>query len=171
MVEKKIETKKENNQTLQEKLNAAMGDMKTPQKTAQMKYGNRNFMYATLDSVMKEVKTALKKQGLTLFQYVKYKSSVAEAINGNTENLFFLLYTVVSDGKEEHILDIRPLTFQGTPQQNGAEETYYKRYALNTAFCLTGEADTDGNSEQPQQQQTKVNPNTQQYEPQVMGLM
>lgn len=144
---------------IEKKLCDAMAEMKTPPKTATVSYGKTKFAYAPLEAVMKEVKTCLAKHGLTLTQ----KSSLVTTEKGDT---FFVLRTIVTDGKDVLVIDERPLSYAGKPQEIGSVETYYKRYALNTAFALAGEADMDGNvsddvatseEQQPKNLEDKIN--------------
>lgn len=127
-------------QEIRKKLDKALQEMQTPAKTGVLNYGGVSFNYATLDDIVNEIKAKLKKQGLTLQQGI-------ECLHNDQEILGYVLNTGVSDGKDTIVLDQRPMTFGDAPQKVGATETYYRRYALNTAFCLAGEADTDGNAE------------------------
>lgn len=130
---------------LRERLNAAIKEMKTPKKTAHVKYNKIDFYYAPLDSVMKEIKNVLNKYGITLYQRV-HRHHTGDILD-------YSLDTCVSDNRDTILLDERPIDFTSEPQKDGARETYYKRYALNTAFGLTGEADTDGNANEDEKQE------------------
>lgn len=131
-------TETKNNVEFNNNLRKAMCDMANPTKdsTAHVptKSGKEySYKYETLDQVLAIVKPALMKHGLALTQ--------RETFRPETES--YVLQTVVFDVKEERILDERPLPYGTDAQVLGSFETYMRRYALRTAFGLTGE-DDDG---------------------------
>lgn len=133
MTEKKAEP-----QTFSERLIAAMADMENPTKakkaTVPTKSGGQySYNYETLDQVLGVVRPALAKHGLALTQQ--------QAWSENTSS--YVLRTIVFDANEERLMDERPLHDCTDAQQAGSWETYMRRYALRTAFGLTGE-DDDG---------------------------
>ena len=120
--------------TIQARFYEALCDMENPTKDAV----NPHFKsgYATLGAVMQTVKPCLQKHGLMLQQRVDY----ADVIGA------WALFTNVIDANGEKLeVDCRPFTFAGTPQQNGSEETYLRRYALMCCMGLSAE-DDDGNA-------------------------
>lgn len=119
------ETKK----TFNQKLIAAMKEMDNPKKEKE----GYNYKYETLEQVLGIVKPALEKQGMMLVQGVVWN----ESING------FVLETGVIDDSESRTLDMRPFHICDDAQAEGSWETYMRRYAIRTAFGLTGE-DDDG---------------------------
>lgn len=119
------ETKK----TFNQKLIAAMKEMDNPKKEKE----GYNYKYETLEQVLGIVKPALEKQGMMLIQGVVWN----ESING------FVLETGVIDDSESRTLDMRPFHICDDAQSEGSWETYMRRYAIRTAFGLTGE-DDDG---------------------------
>lgn len=128
------ETKKTFNQKLME----AMKEMDNPKKeklaTVQTKSGKEySYNYETLDQVLGVVRPALMNHGLMLVQGVKWNDSINE----------FVLETGIMDESEERILDVRPFRRCDDAQVEGSWETYMRRYAIRTAFGLTGE-DDDG---------------------------
>lgn len=125
-------------QTFSERLIAAMADMENPTKAKKATVPTKNggqysYNYETLDQVLAVVRPALTKHGLALTQQ--------QAWSENTSS--YVLRTIVFDAKEERLMDERPLRDCPDAQQAGSWETYMRRYALRTAFGLTGE-DDDG---------------------------
>lgn len=90
--------------------------------------GAREYKYALLPDVLKCVVPPLLENGVLLYQ----------ALDGN------LLKTIVVKGDEQLVLDSRVVNMSGTSQEQGSAETYAKRYALCTVFCLSGIEDDDG---------------------------
>lgn len=108
---------------------AALADMENPTKDSE----NPHFKsrYASLGAVLNTVKPCLAKHGLTLAQRVE-RDTCAEWV--------LTTYVIGNDG-EAFQVDTRPFSFQGTPQQNGSEETYLRRYALMCCMGLSAEDD------------------------------
>ena len=100
--------------------------------------GSREYKYALLTDVLKCVVPPLLDEGVFLYQGI--------ANDG-------MLETVALMGDEKLVLDSRRVNMNGTSQEQGSAETYAKRYALCTAFCISGMEDDDGNaaSSQPGQ--------------------
>lgn len=92
------------------------------------KGGSRTYKYATLQDVLKCVVPPLIEQGVLLSQGF---------LDGQ-------LVTTVSKGEETMTLDSRRVNMSGTSQEQGSAETYAKRYALCSVFCIAGAEDDDG---------------------------
>lgn len=122
------ETKKDE-RTFNKRLIDAMAEMENPTKSKQA----YKYKYETLEQVLGIVRPALMNNGLMLFQSVKWD----ERFNG------FKLETGVFGESESRIMDERPFHTCDDAQAEGSWETYMRRYALRTAFGLTGE-DDDG---------------------------
>lgn len=90
--------------------------------------GSREYRYATLQDVLKCVMPPLIENGVLLYQ----------SIEGS------VLKTTAVKGDEALVLDARSVSLSGTPQEQGSAETYAKRYALCTVFCIAGAEDDDG---------------------------
>lgn len=125
-------------ETFNKRLMDAMADMVNPQKSKTATVptksgGSYQYNYESLDEVLGIVRPALLKHGLMLSQGMRYHEP--------TES--FVLETGVFDDDEKHILDTRMMPNCSDAQQAGSWETYMRRYALRTAFGLTGE-DDDG---------------------------
>lgn len=125
-------------ETFYKRLMDAMADMVNPQKSKTATVptksgGSYQYNYESLDEVLGIVRPALLKHGLMLSQGMRYHEP--------TES--FVLETGVFDDDEKHILDTRIMPNCSDAQQAGSWETYMRRYALRTAFGLTGE-DDDG---------------------------
>ena len=123
-------------ENIKAKFAAALADMENPAKDSE----NPHFKsrYASLGAVLATVKPCLSKHGLTLAQCV-------EPIG---ELWTLATYVMDAEGNTWRI-DQRPFSFSGTPQQNGSEETYLRRYALMCCMGLSAEDDdanqaTDG---------------------------
>lgn len=129
--EMKFEEVKE--RTFEQRLMDAMAEMVNPTKDKKVSFGNTRYSYETLDQVLAIIRPALLNHGLALVQGVKWH----EQYNG------YVLETGAMDAKETRILDVRPMPSCDNAQSEGSWETYKRRYALRTAFGLTGE-DDDG---------------------------
>lgn len=116
------------NETIWDALLAAQAEMPNPALDSVAQVGSRHYKYASLGAVLAAVKPALNKHGIVLLQYLQ----------GET-----LSTGIVWKGFKE-ILDVRRVDLSGTSQQQGSAETYAKRYALCTVFCIVGEEDDDG---------------------------
>lgn len=93
------------------------------------KNGCRTYKYATLASVRKAVMPPCNERGVFLTQHFD---------GGNA------LVTEAHMGAESAVLDRRAVGLTGRPQEDGSAETYAKRYALCSVFCLAGIEDDDG---------------------------
>ena len=113
-----------NSKTLTEAIFEARKEIKNPPMNGQAQYGK----YAVLGDVLAAILPPLQAQGVMLSQ----------RIMGDT------LETVAVKGEETLILDKRPIKLDGNSQQQGSAETYARRYALCTIFCLVGQDDDDG---------------------------
>lgn len=96
------------------------------------KNGSRKYPYASLKSVLESIIPPLLERGVMCTQYSMFKDGM------------WLLVTKACKGDDSVILDERPLSNEGTEQQRGSEETYLKRYALCSIFCIAGSDDDDG---------------------------
>ena len=111
----------------------AMSDMENPTKSKKADVGKFSYKYESLEEVLGIVRPALLEHGLMLTQGMKYHEPTDS----------FVLETGVFDENETRILDTRRMPNCQDAQQAGSWETYMRRYALRTAFGLTGE-DDDG---------------------------
>lgn len=107
---------------------AALADMENPVKDSQNPHFKSS--YASLSAVLGVVKPCLQKHGLTLSQRVSM-------VGDN----WALITSVMDNEGHRFDVDCRPFSFQGTPQQNGSEETYLRRYALMCCMGLSAEDD------------------------------
>lgn len=123
-----MEEKKEE-RSLNQRLMDAMAEMENPKKEK----SGYNYKYETLEQVLGIVRPALSSNGLMLTQGQRYD----EQSGG------WVLETAVFDGSERVIMDSRKIEEYSDAQKAGSWETYMRRYALRTAFGLTGE-DDDG---------------------------
>ncbi len=119
--------------TFNERLIAAMADMENPTKSKKANVGKFSYNYETLDQVLGVIRPALANHGLMLTQQQTWSTNTSS----------YVLRTIVFDANEERLMDERPLRDCPDAQQAGSWETYMRRYALRTAFGLTGE-DDDG---------------------------
>ena len=99
------------------------------------KNGSREYKYALLSDVLKCVMPPLMEAGVLLTQRIQ---------DG-------VLKTVAYKDGEEAVLDERRVNLSGNSQEQGSAETYAKRYALCTVFCLSGLEDDDGQAAMAQQ--------------------
>ena len=114
---------------LTKKLAEAQAEMSNPPLNGEAQISaNRSYKYALLSDVEAVVKPPLAKRGIFLTQRIGEDNR---------------LHTVAYFGDESMELDSRPLMCDGNPQDNGKAETYAKRYALCSVFCIVGEEDTD----------------------------
>ena len=89
---------------------------------------SRSYKYALLADVEAAVKPPLMERGVFITQKIGEDNR---------------LHTIAYLGEESMELDNRPVMCEGAPQDNGKAETYAKRYALCSVFCIVGEEDTD----------------------------
>ena len=87
--------------------------------------------YFDVNSLLDVLLPALKEEGLSLIQPLSN-------IGGKPS-----IRTIVSDGNEEIVSEV-PLPENQDPQKMGSIITYFRRYALQSLFCLQAE-DDDGN--------------------------
>jgi len=92
------------------------------------KNGVREYKYALLSDVLKSIIPPLMDKGVLLTQGIE---------DGE-------LKTIARMGDEVLVLDSRHVPTTGNPQEQGSAETYAKRYALCTVFCISGMEDDDG---------------------------
>lgn len=123
---------------LKSRLVDAMADMVNPQKAKTAKVPTKNggsyqYKYETLDQVLAAIRPPLIERKIGLTQ--------RQVWSDNTNS--YALETVVFDGTEEIVMDVRPLHDYPDAQSTGSWETYMRRYALRSAFGLAGE-DDDG---------------------------
>lgn len=103
------------------------------------KNGSRMYPYASLKSVLDAVMPPLLARGIFLTQHI---------CDGT-------LATEVHKGEEAVVLDRRQVDLSGSPQEQGSAETYAKRYALCSVFCIAGEEDDDGKAASQRKQPQK----------------
>lgn len=125
----------EEKKSLQAKYRQAVDNIDSIGYTATGSTGNRSYRYTTLDAVLKVVKDACKKQGISMYQ----KTCVADG------NLF--LDTYVCDDDDHELVGEFPIPM-GKPQDMGSAETYARRYSLYAAFDLYPGEDDDGKAGQ-----------------------
>lgn len=122
----------------------AMAEMENPTKSKQA----YKYKYETLEQVLGIIRPALVKNGLMVTQLIKHNPPAEP--NGK---IYWVLETVVFDRNgETKIVDERPIPICDDAQKQGSWETYLRRYALRTAFGLTGE-DDDGAATLPAKNQ------------------
>ena len=103
---------------------SARAKMTNPPMNGRAQYGK----YATLGDILAIVLPALAAEGVMLSQRIFEDR----------------LETVAITPEETLLLDSRTVDLSGTSQQQGSAETYAKRYALCSVFCLVGMEDDDG---------------------------
>lgn len=139
-------TEKKDERSFNKRLMDAMAEMENPTKSKQA----YKYKYETLEQVLGIIRPALLKQGLMLFQSVKWR----DEING------FILETGVFGENESRIMDERPFHTCDDAQAEGSWETYMRRYALRTTFGLTGEDDDGAATKGANNQNRTANRNT-----------
>ena len=127
--------------TFNAKLLAAMQEMSNPKKdTNAYKY-----KYAQLDQVLDIVRPALQAHGMDIrWQQTQVSTAYLDPKDGEIkERTIFVQNLYVFDANEERLMDSRPIDFTAPIQDRGKEETYLRRYALQSVFALAAE-DDDG---------------------------
>ena len=127
--------------TFNAKLLAAMQEMSNPKKdTNAYKY-----KYAQLDQVLDIVRPALQAHGMDIrWQQTQVSTAYLDPKDGEIkERTIFVQNLYVFDANEERLMDSRPVDFTAPIQDRGKEETYLRRYALQSVFALAAE-DDDG---------------------------
>lgn len=103
--------------------------------------------YADLADVLKAVHPILSRFGLAIIQ----------PISSNPDNLF--IETMLMHESGQYISSIYPIPFMERAQEQGAQITYARRYALCALLGIQSDADTDGESEDPStKQKDSINP-------------
>ena len=128
--------------TIYDELASARAEMSHPKMDSTGragKNGSRMYPYASLKSVLDSVIPPLVKRGVFLTQRIE---------DG-------CLRTEARKGDEHALLDCRPVNLSGSPQEQGSAETYAKRYALCSVFCIAGEEDDDGKAASQRKQPQK----------------
>lgn len=139
--------------TFNKRLMDAMAEMENPTKSKTAKVPTKSgkefsYNYESLDQVLAVVRPALTAHGLMLVQGIKWH----EPSNG------YVLETGAMDDTEVRIMDTRPIPSCNDAQAEGSWETYKRRYALRTAFGLTGEDDDGEATKKPKKPKT-ISPN------------
>lgn len=123
-------TEKKDERGFYQRLIDAMKEMENPIKEKQA----YKYKYETLEQMLDIIRPKLADNGLMMTQRERF-----DVPSGD-----WVIETLVFDGnKEQVILDTRPIPICEDAQKQGSWETYLRRYALRTAFGLTGE-DDDG---------------------------
>lgn len=128
--------------TIYDELASARAEMSHPKMDSTGragKNGSRMYPYASLKSVLDSVIPPLAKRGVFLTQRIEAGCLRTEARKGD----------------EFALLDSRPVDLSGSPQEQGSAETYAKRYALCSVFCIAGEEDDDGKAASQRKQPQK----------------
>lgn len=108
----------------------AQAESRAPTKNKQ----GYNYTYADLDETMDCIKEPIAKAGLMLFQ--------GNGMLGATYGLFTRVVHIKSGQWIESFI---PMDTQVDPQDQGKENTYFRRYSINNLFNLIAEDDTDAN--------------------------
>lgn len=139
----------------QSRLIEAMAEMANPSKSSTATVPTRSggkyqYKYETLDQVLGAVRPHLLAHGIGLTQRQEWDEATSS----------YVLKTIVFDDDNSMVLDQRPIIPFSDAQASGSWETYMRRYALRTAFGLTGEDDdgaatVNAKRQQPMQQHDK----------------
>ncbi len=113
--------------TLYARLAAAQADMANPAFDKVNPHFRNGF--ASLAAIRNATVPALAAHGLACVQVVEGGRVVTRVFG--------------PDGDSIDLAGV-PVTLGGTPQANGSELTYAKRYSLSAAFCVVGDDDDDG---------------------------
>lgn len=150
-------TNEKDTRSFNRRLMDAMEEMENPTKSKTANVPTKSgksyqYKYETLDQVLAVVRPALMNNGLALTQMQKYDAIIGE----------WVLETIVFSDKDHKIVDMRLMPQMADAQQAGSWETYMRRYALRTAFGLTGEDDDGAATKQSFKAPKKATP--EQYE-------
>lgn len=128
------------------KLVEAQTDMGNPILDSTASAGSYTYKYASLASIMRSVKAGLSKHGLGVTQGIR------------VEDGRMRLSTKVFGGDSWILVDERFIPENANAQGFGSFETYMRRYALCSAFGLTGVEDDDGlmTKEESEQARTRA---------------
>lgn len=125
--------------TLYARLAAAQADMANPAFDKVNPHFRNSF--ASLAAIRNATVPALAAHGLACVQVVE-GGRVVTRVYG-------------PDGDSIDLAGV-PVTLGGTPQANGSELTYAKRYSLSAAFCVVGDDDDDGEAATAHWQQQRA---------------
>lgn len=131
-----MEQEQQGPSTLYARLAAAQADMANPAFDKENPHFRNRF--ASLAAIRNAIVPVLAKHGLACVQVVE-GGRVVTRVYG-------------PDGDRIDLAGV-PVTLGGTPQANGSELTYAKRYSLSAAFCVVGDDDDDGEAATQWQQQ------------------
>jgi hypothetical protein len=109
------------------RLAAAQAEMENPAFDKENPHFRNKF--ASLAAIRNAIIPPLAKHGLACVQVIE-GGCVVTRVYG-------------PDGSSIDLAGV-PVTMGGTPQANGSELTYAKRYSLSAAFCVVGDEDDDG---------------------------
>jgi hypothetical protein len=114
-------------ESLYARLAAAQAEMENPAFDKENPHFRNKF--ASLAAIRNAIVPPLAKHGLACVQVIE-GGCVVTRVYG-------------PDGSSIDLAGV-PVTMGGTPQANGSELTYAKRYSLSAAFCVVGDEDDDG---------------------------
>lgn len=114
-------------ESLYARLAAAQAEMENPAFDKENPHFRNKF--ASLAAIRNAIIPPLAKHGLACVQVIE-GGCVVTRVYG-------------PDGGSIDLAGV-PVTMGGTPQANGSELTYAKRYSLSAAFCVVGDEDDDG---------------------------
>lgn len=114
-------------ESLYARLAAAQAEMENPAFDKENPHFRNKF--ASLAAIRNAIVPPLAKHGLACVQVIE-GGCVVTRVYG-------------PDGGSIDLAGV-PVTMGGTPQANGSELTYAKRYSLSAAFCVVGDEDDDG---------------------------
>lgn len=131
--------KSESIKELAKALSAAQGEFpmipKTKKAKVKMKAGGEfSYNYADLSDIIKIISPVLSKNGLSISQ--------DPVMIGDC----FYLETTLMHSSGEWKTGLYPMRLLPTPQEQGAEITYSRRYALTSCLGIHADEDTDGHS-------------------------
>ena len=114
-------------ESLYARLAAAQAEMENPAFDKENPHFRNKF--ASLAAIRNAIVPPLARHGLACVQVIE-GGCVVTRVYG-------------PDGESIDLAGV-PVTMGGTPQANGSELTYAKRYSLSAAFCVVGDEDDDG---------------------------
>lgn len=114
-------------ESLYTRLAAAQSEMENPAFDKENPHFRNKF--ASLAAIRNAIVPPLARHGLACVQVIE-GGCVVTRVYG-------------PDGSSIDLAGV-PVTMGGTPQANGSELTYAKRYSLSAAFCIVGDEDDDG---------------------------
>jgi len=111
--------------------------------------------YADLAGILEIVRPFLAKNNLAVAQLVDYQEQRIEKFDkdglvehGLPDIAYGIIQTILVHSSGQFLKAATPFNCKGKPQEQGAQITYMRRYALSAILSIAADDDIDGNDQQ-----------------------